>query len=251
MDEKSIAIITINQAGERLAKRLKSRFPDARILNERMSRAGSLRKRIESIFHKYDGLIFIAALGIVVRIIGPLAKNKLSDPAVVAIDSAGRFTVSLLSGHEGGANALAFLAAACLDAIPVITTGHEVQKRFIAGIGTRKGVGAIQVKQALKNALNKKKMRLNDLRLAATVDIKKNERGLVKACADLHLPLVFIPKERIKHFKGDLSESGIVKRHLGVDGVCEPCALLAGRRTKLIAKKEILNGVTVAIAEEN
>lgn len=252
MELSKIAIITINQHGERLARRLKDRFKDARIFKERMNKNGSLKDLLKTIFYEYDALIFIAALGIVARLVGCIARSKLSDPAVVSVDSAGRFAVSVLSGHEGGANALTFLVAACLDAAPVITTGHEVHKKFIIGIGTKKGISSFRVKHAVKYILRKQKLRLEEIRLAATIDLKKNEQGLLEACADLNLPIVFMHRENIKHFKaGITTESKVVKRYLGIDGVCEPCALLAGRRAQLIAKKEILDGVTVAIAKEN
>ena len=246
-----IAIITINREGRNLAKKLKAGFPDAKIFYDQITRKAELKNLVERAFNEYDGLIFIAAVGITVRLIGPLAKNKLSDPAVVSIDSAGRFAISVLSGHEGGANQLTYLAAACLGAMPVVTTGQEVHKKFILGIGSRRGIKAAQVKLAFRRALKKKKIRLQDVRLAATIDLKQDEQGLLKACADSQLPLVFISKDEIKNFRLGISASQVTKRYLGVDGVCEPCALLAGRRSKLIAKKEIFNGVTVAIAKEN
>lgn len=245
-----IAIITINPEGVKLARKLKPCFKEARIFNQPMLFQRPLKNFVKTIFNQYDGLIFIAAVGITVRVIGTLAKNKLSDPAVVAIDSAGRFAVSLLSGHEGGANKLAFKAAACLGALPVITTGQEAHKKYILGIGARRGISASRVKLAIKHILKKYKINLKSIRLAASIDLKKNEAGLLKACDDFDLPIVFIPQESIRNFKADISVSEAARRHIGVDGVCEPCALLAGRRTKLIAGKEILNGVTTAIAEE-
>lgn len=246
-----LAIITINKAGLNLAKRLKASFKEARVFYCKMDRNGSLKSAVKNIFYEYGALIFIAALGVTVRLIGPLARNKLKDPAVVSVDSAGRFAISCLSGHEGGANELAFKVAASLGALAVITTGCETQKKFIVGIGARKGISSRSVKEALKYALAKKRIGIEKIRLAATIDLKKKEAGLVRACADLRLPLAFIPKEDIKHFKGEASESEVVKRHIGVDGVCEQSALLAGRRAKLIAKKEILGGVTIAIARES
>lgn len=246
-----IAIITINKEGRKLAKKLKTDFPDAKIFDNRVVKTEALKKIVKRAFDEYDGLIFIAAAGITVRLVGPLAKDKLNDPAVVSIDSAGRFAISLLGGHEGGANRLAFLVAACLGAVPVVTTATEVRKKFIVGIGSRRGVRAAQVTFALRRALKKKKIALNEVRLASTVDLKKNEQGILKACADMRLPLVFISKGEIEKFKTGTAESKVVRRHLGVGGVCEPCALLAGRRAKLIARKEITGGVTVAIAGEN
>lgn len=57
-------------------------------------------------FGEYDGIIFICACGIAVRMIAPHVVSKLSDPAVVVIDESGKFAISLLSGHIGKANAL-------------------------------------------------------------------------------------------------------------------------------------------------
>ncbi|HMK44137.1 MAG TPA: precorrin-3B C(17)-methyltransferase [Dissulfurispiraceae bacterium] len=71
-------------------------------------------------------LVFIMATGIVVRTIAPLLDNKKSDPAVVVIDDSGNHVISLVGGHLGGANALARILAAALDATPVITTASDV-----------------------------------------------------------------------------------------------------------------------------
>lgn len=246
-----IAIIIINKDGENLAKKLKVDFPDAEIFDGRINQRGALKRIAGSIFNEYGGLIFIAALGITVRLIGGLIKSKFYDPAVVSVDTAARFSISVLSGHEGGANRLAFLVANSLGALPVITTGKDVHKKFILGIGTRRGIRADKVKMAIKEAIKKKGVKLEAIRLVTTIEMKKNERGLIRACYDLGLPLFFISKEAIKNFKGSLSTSKVVKRHIGLDGVCEPCALLAGRRARLILRKEIKDGVAIAIAGEN
>lgn len=66
------------------------------------------------------------ASGIVVRMIAPLLEGKDRDPAIVVMDEAGRFAVSLLSGHLGGANRLAELCAHASGATAVITTATDV-----------------------------------------------------------------------------------------------------------------------------
>ena len=80
-------------------------------------------------FPKADALIFIGAAGIAVRSIAPFVASKLSDPAVLALDDQGKFVISLLSGHVGGANDLANRIAGLIGAVPVVTTatdGHGV-----------------------------------------------------------------------------------------------------------------------------
>lgn len=75
----------------------------------------------------YDVLVCVMASGIVVRGIAPHLTHKADDPAVLVMDSGGRFVISLLSGHLGGANAAAVMLAKRLSATPVITTGTDVK----------------------------------------------------------------------------------------------------------------------------
>ncbi|MBO6178072.1 MAG: cobalamin biosynthesis protein [Selenomonadaceae bacterium] len=81
------------------------------------------------IFAGYDAIIFVCAAGIAVRMIAPHIKNKLEDPAVIVIDETGKYAVSLLSGHIGGANLLSKRLAEIISAEAVITTAtdsHEI-----------------------------------------------------------------------------------------------------------------------------
>jgi cobalt-precorrin 5A hydrolase len=77
-------------------------------------------------WHEYDQLVLYLALGATVRLIAPFLQDKRCDPGVVVIDDGGTFVVSVLSGHLGGANALAYEAARILKALPVVTTASDV-----------------------------------------------------------------------------------------------------------------------------
>src|SRR4051794_27356553 len=78
---------------------------------------GHTREILTEAFTAGRPLICIMALGIVVRILGPLTRDKRAEPAVVVVDEAGRFAVSVLGGHGGGANRLAHEVAAALGAV--------------------------------------------------------------------------------------------------------------------------------------
>lgn len=82
---------------------------------------GSLKTHIASLWHNHRAFVFCLATGAVVRLIAPLLKDKSSDPAVLVVDQAGNFVISLSSGHQGGADQLARLIAQQLGATPIVT----------------------------------------------------------------------------------------------------------------------------------
>lgn len=92
-------------------------------------------------FGAAEGLIFVGACGIAVRAIAPYVKDKLTDPAVVSIDEAGRFAVPLLSGHVGGANALALRVAELAGGQAAISTATDVNGLFAVDVwAARRGM---------------------------------------------------------------------------------------------------------------
>lgn len=76
------------------------------------------------------GLVYVGASGIAVRAVAPHLVHKSEDPAVVAVDERGHFAVPLVSGHLGGANALARSIAKVCGAVPVLTTATDAGGLF-------------------------------------------------------------------------------------------------------------------------
>jgi len=87
----------------------------------------SLKKCVQENFSKFQAHIFITATGIAIRCIAAHLKHKSVDPAVLVCDQQGKFVISLLSGHWGGANFLARHIAEILDAEPIITTATDIE----------------------------------------------------------------------------------------------------------------------------
>lgn len=85
-----------------------------------------LKEFVREIFDKVDAIVAVMATGIIVRTIAPYLKSKISDPAIIGVDDFGKFVISLLSGHYGGANELTRLIADGIGAVPVITTASDV-----------------------------------------------------------------------------------------------------------------------------
>ncbi|BDT68977.1 cobalt-precorrin-5A hydrolase [Comamonadaceae bacterium OS-1] len=90
--------------------------------------SGPFRDEIAALFADFDQVVFFVSLGAVVRLIAPHLKSKDEDPGVLVVDDAAQFVIPVLSGHVGGANAMAEQVAALLGATAVLTTASDVGK---------------------------------------------------------------------------------------------------------------------------
>ena len=117
---------------------VKSKYVDLPERHSFQKVTGTLREWAEEWIPKLDGIVFFSATGIAVRTIAPFVVSKKTDPAVVVIDEQGNYAISLLSGHLGGANELAKFAAESIGAVPVITTGTDVNHTFAVDVFARK-----------------------------------------------------------------------------------------------------------------
>ena len=137
-----IAGICFTENGSLLAAKLKKAWPDSTWAAPD-SRQGTLSEWTEARFADSDALVFLGAAGIAVRAIAPFVKDKKTDPAVIVIDEQGCFCIPILSGHIGGANALAEEAAGILGATAVLTTATDRQGKFAVDVFATKNELAI------------------------------------------------------------------------------------------------------------
>lgn len=76
-------------------------------------------------FLEFDSIVFIGAMGICVRSIASCIRNKHKDPAVICVDSTGKYIIPVLSGHIGGANELSSRIAGIVGGEAIITTQSD------------------------------------------------------------------------------------------------------------------------------
>ncbi len=252
-----VALITLSAEGARLLHPLSRALQDCDVyLHEKLPPVSggktfkSIRKLTTEIFHRYGGLLYVAPCGVAIRAVAPHIGSKHEDPAVAAMDVGGRYVVSLLGGHEGGANDLALRAANVVGAEPVISTTTEALKPLIIGVGCRRGMEPERIVAAIRDSLRAAGAAPEQVRFLATADVKAGEAGLAAAAKELGLPLRIISSTEIRACLREFSPSPLAAKKINLPAVAEPAALLAGRRTRLRLSRRTYNGVTVAIAEE-
>jgi cobalt-precorrin 5A hydrolase len=147
------AIVAITKHGVEIARRIKHKMPEVEIYVPAKHSDGGTdinwfseqsTQLVGSLFKTYDALICIFSLGAVIRMVAPHLVDKKSDPAVIVIDDRANHVISALSGHLGGANALARLVASLLGAQPVITTAADVNETIAVDLVGREFGWAIE-----------------------------------------------------------------------------------------------------------
>ncbi len=212
--------------------------------------SGENRQAFRQRFAEHQQWVILGASGVATRYLSGLLDSKKSDPAVVVVDEALRFAIPLVGGHEGGANDLAYEVARITGASPVVTTATEALKTLVVGVGCRKGVSSQQVDEAVLSALPEGKD-IEDVREVVTVDIKANEAGLLEWAAGQGLPLRIVSSGQIATRPWVSKESVWVQENVALPGVCEPAALIACPHGELVVAKTSLNGVSVAVVEDD
>ncbi|VAV83891.1 Cobalt-precorrin 5A hydrolase [hydrothermal vent metagenome] len=257
-----LAIVAITKEGLKVACNIQKKlggelYAPEKIRTERTTSgrdykvySGSTRDLVAGLWGGFDSFIFVMSLGIVTRITKDHIQDKYKDPAIVVVDEMGRYAISALSGHEGGANRLSERVALCCGGEFVVTTGSEATKKIIVGMGCRRNTPVEKLEATLREGLDRVGKTVNDVRLISSVEIKKDEKGLLDLAEKFDIPLKFISTELIKAVEGNFDESPLVKKTLGVGSVAEPCAILGGHRCRIILPRLKKDGTTIAIAEE-
>lgn len=276
-------------------------------------------------------LLFIGACGIAVRAIAAYVTDKLKDGMVLVMDEEGEYVIPLLSGHVGGANEAARQIAACMGAVPVITTATDLQGKFavdvfacrnglvpirkegiarvsakvlsgqkitisvpkghlagkgtvcegvrlvpyppkqetdvvistqeekallllrprqyVIGMGCRKDTDPERIEALICQKLQMLQLKDTDIYALASIDRKRQERGLVAWAAVHRVPFYTYSAQELSEISANLHSSEFVREQVGVDNVCERAALRAcGAGGSLVCERYAADGITIAIA---
>ena len=335
-----IRAICFTEKASLLCQKLQSILPRFSFSKGFGSEKTDLKKWTADFFEKNQTqkilIIFVGALGIAVRQIAPFLRGKDCDPAVLCIDEGGKFVISVLSGHIGGANRAAEKIAQKIKSVPVITTATDsrgvfasdswaeengiailnkdaikivsakilsggkirvfadeiaaehrsfcalksaalpfsseseeigvclavrassvffektlflVPKIISLGIGCRKNTSATEILAAVLAALKEADILIESLSSIASVDAKKNERGIIECAEKLKIPFFTFSASELNAVSGNFSESAFVERTVGTPCVCERAAVIASESKKLILQKRIFPKITIALAK--
>lgn len=133
-----------------------------------LSDVRSLREIAGEAFREADALVFFCAVGIAVRSIAPFLQHKSEDIAVLAVDELGKFCIPILSGHAGGANALAAEMAELSGAVLVVTTATDLEGKF-----------------AVDDFARKNNLAVTDWKLAKEISVRILTGERVEFCSEL------------------------------------------------------------------
>jgi cobalt-precorrin 5A hydrolase/precorrin-3B C17-methyltransferase len=234
---ENAALVAVSKHGRRLAERLGGRLVE-----------GSPREALREAWQSSRQVVFFGALGIAVRLVTPLLQTKDADPAVVVVDDAGRYAISLVAGHEGGANELARRVAQALGAEAVITTASEVlvKRDLVLGVGCSSGAAANEIEELARRALAACGASIESLIEIATIDRKREEPGLLQFAERWHLPVRTYTAHELSSVDVPNASPAVAKA-VGTPSVAEAAALLASGG-ELLVEKQRSSMATVAVA---
>lgn len=111
--------------------------------------------------------------------------------------------------------------------------------RYVLGFGCERGLSKESLEKGLKQFLRNHGLSVSELQSIATIDLKEDETALRKLAREKNLPLVFFDSDTLKEIDPP-NPNPRVKEAVGVCGVAEPAALLAGQVDRLAREKTVL-----------
>ena len=138
------------------------------------------------------------------------------------------------------------------DGIPSDRVLRLVPRCVALGIGCKRGTPAEKIRETVEDAMRRNGIDLRSVFAVASIDIKKQEQGIIDFANTLQVPFLTFSSEELNSQPGTFTESEFVKKTTGTGNVCERSAVAACRMgvrdCRILFKKEAGDGVTVAAA---
>jgi len=107
------------------------------------------------------------------------------------------------------------------------------------GIGCERNTSKELIANSLNNLLESRNLSKYSIAGLATIDIKKNEKGILELAKEKNLPIKFFSKEDLAKIIVP-NPSNVVQKEIGTPSVAEAsCLLAAGEESKLLEEKKI------------
>lgn len=133
-----------------------------------------------------------------------------------------------------------------IDVQPFPYTMQLIPKEYILGIGARKGAEYHYLKDLVERVLKENNIDKRKIKAIASIDIKKDEKAILKLSKELNVPFITYSKDELANVQGDFISSNFVKSITGVDNVCER-AVKCFYGSEIVVKKLCENGFTLSI----
>ena len=213
-----------------------------------LSNSIAQKDQFAAAFRLHKQWIMIAASGIAVRFMNGLAQDKHSDPAVVVLDEAGTFCRFAAGRSRRRRQSPGLSSRQCCRC----GAGDHYRDRGIETFG-----GRHRLSQKCSRCTHHRRRSTS----AGQSSHQRNTRdrnhrlesqraGLLEFCEQYHVPLRVLAHETVAARAWVTQPSDWVQKNVGLPGVCEPCALIASPRGRLIMPKTALDGVAVAVVED-
>lgn len=121
-------------------------------------------------------------------------------------------------------------------------------RALAVGIGCKRNSSSQAIRETVELVCNEFDLAMQSIAVIASVELKKDEVGLLAFAQELGCPTHFYASAALNQVASSAS-SPIVQQMTGAKAVAEPAAMLAAGSETLLVPKQKGDGVTVAIAE--
>lgn len=123
-------------------------------------------------------------------------------------------------------------------------------KSLILGIGCNRGTAVAEIEQVIDQALAEMSLSKKSVKTVATIDLKKNEVGLLELITKNNWAFVTYTPEELNEIPMQ-NPSETVFKYTGAYGVSEPAAMRCANAKELLLEKKKSGNVTISIARIN